>query len=427
MNIRALQQRKAKLATDARAMLDAVGENDFSAEDQTKFDAMKAEIAKLDGLIAREAEVLEFERSAGKASDRVPYGEARMDDPKAADPKHGFRHFGEFTASIIRASSDPRATLDERLLIGAAVPSQYGNEGTGEDGGFLVPPEFSRSIFTLSLEDDALLPMCDNVPVSGNSMVFPKDETTPWGTDGVRAYWQKEAAEATVTKPKGDTTMQRLHKLMALVPLTDELVADSMAGAAYVTPLMARSIAWKTNEAILFGDGAGQPLGMFSANCAVVQAKEAGQATATIDVQNIVKMAARLVPNGAGVWLITPDAMPAVQTMTLGNFPIFIPLQTGVKGALEGTLLGRPVYKSQHAAAFSSQGDVNLVIPSWYRAITKAGAGVEQAQSLHLYFDAGLVAFRATFRVDGQPKISKPIAQAKGANTLSPFVQLAAR
>jgi hypothetical protein len=46
---------------------------------------------------------------------------------------------------------------------------------------------------------------------------------------------------------------------------------------------------------------------------------------------------------------------------------------------------------------------------------------------MHLYFDADATAFRATFRIDGQPKLAAAIAQAKGGNTLSPFVLLGAR
>ncbi len=75
---------------------------------------------------------------------------------------------------------------------------------------------------------------------------------------------------------------------------------------------------------------------------------------------------------------------------------------------------------------FSSQGDLELVDMSYYRTITKAG-GIQTASSMHLYFDADATAFRATFRVDGQPKIVAQISQAKGSNKLSPFVQLGAR
>ncbi len=85
----------------------------------------------------------------------------------------------------------PGQSIDSRLLlggIGAAAHSTYGNEAAGQDGGFLVPPQFSQEIFKLSLDEDSLLPLTDNVEISGNSMAFPKDETTPWGTNGIRAY-----------------------------------------------------------------------------------------------------------------------------------------------------------------------------------------------------------------------------------------------
>jgi hypothetical protein len=46
---------------------------------------------------------------------------------------------------------------------------------------------------------------------------------------------------------------------------------------------------------------------------------------------------------------------------------------------------------------------------------------------MHLYFDADLTAFRTTFRMDGQSKIAAPISPAKGATTMSPYIQLGAR
>ena len=58
-----------------------------------------------------------------------------------------------------------------------------------------------------------------------------------------------------------------------------------------------------------------------------------------------------------------------------------------------------------------------------YRTITKAG-GIETATSMHLWFDLGLTAFRAIFRVAGQPLVTKPITPNNGTATLSPFVVL---
>ena len=321
--------------------------------------------------------------------------------------------------------------IDKRLSFDAAAPGVYGNEGSGSDGGFLIPPEFSSEIFTFSLTDNALLPLTDGIEVAGNAMVFPKDETTPWGTNGIRAYWQGEAGAGQATKPVIGSTALRLKKLMALVPVSDEMLDDGSALASYLPKKIGASIQWKVNEAILFGAGNGLPLGAMNSGAVVTVAKDSGQATATLSATNLANMIARL-PEGSfpnAVWIINNDVLPALFTMTLGNYPIYLPAggaTGGLQGSPYGTLLGRPIIVSQHASAFSSQGDVMLVDLSYYQTIKKA-AGIQTMTSMHLYFDADATAFRTTFRMDGQSKIAAPITPAKSAKPLSPFVQLAAR
>jgi HK97 family phage major capsid protein len=430
-NLRELQARKAKHVASMRSISDLASKEarDLSDDEVLAFDAAKADADRVAAAIVREESLIEAERSAGVVHSDVS-AEGGV-DRSALDMKAGFKGFGEF-AQAVRSSSQRNGAIDQRLTIGAVAPGTYGNEIGGQDGGFLVPPAFSTDIFQLSLAEDSLLPMTDNTEVGGNGMVFPKDETTPWGTDGVRAYWQAESSVATATKPKFGIQAMRLHKLMALVPVSDELLSDSSALESYLPNLMARSIRWKTNEAILYGDGAGKPLGAFIGAAAIVQAKDAAQATLTVSALNLVNMIARLPPGSfpKACWLITPDALPAIFTLTLGGYPIYLPTAGASIGGIQinpyGTLLGRPIMVSQHASAFSAQGDINLCDMSYYRTITKAG-GVQTASSMHLYFDADATAFRTTFRVDGQPKIVAPIAQAKGSKTLSPFVQLGAR
>jgi HK97 family phage major capsid protein len=427
--IRALKAKKAESLKLATA-LNAISDRDLTADEQTTLSAHMASIKGLNSQIEN-AEILANEQAGLDALGAVviPAGASlQVVENLAADPKRGYKSFGEYLGSV-KAGSSRNGDIDKRLTIGAAAPGTYGGEGSGADGGFLVPPAFASEIFTLSLTDDALLPLTDNTPVGGNGMVFPKDETTPWGTNGVRAYWQSEATAATATKPVLGTQAMRLHKLMALVPLTNELLADSVAGGAFVMPLVARSIRWKTNEAIMFGTGDGQPQGMFNSSAVVVQAKESGQGTNTLVIANIANMISRLPPGtfGEAQWFITPDALPSLFTMTLGNYPIYLPASAGATSNPYGSLMGRPINVSQHVQAFSAQGDISLVVPNWYRTITKAGSGVQVDQSMHLYFDADVTAFRATFRMDGGSKIVAPIAQAKGSKTLSPFIQLQAR
>jgi HK97 family phage major capsid protein len=443
--IRALQARQADVAKSMRAMLDAAAaaNRDLTAEEQTTFDGHAAEIASLKTRIEREQALALTEAGltaatpTAPAAARTPTAPAAgvvesVRDNVAADPQRGFRSFGEYAQSVRAAGMRNGLAVDPRLVPLAAAPSTFAGEGSAADGGILVPPGFSQTIFTLSLGEDALLPLTDNMPIDGNSMLIPKDETTPWGTNGIRAYWQAEAGAGTPTKPVLGAMDLRLKKLLALVPVSDELLSDQGALNAYLPMKVAMSIRWKANQAILFGSGAGVPLGALSGAAAVVQAKDSGQATLTLSALNLANMISRLPPASypKAVWIINNNVLPALFTLTLGNYPIYLPggapLAGGIQGNPYGMLLGRPIIVSQHASSFTSQGDVILADLSYYQAITKA-EGVQTATSMHLYFDADAMAFRTTFRMDGQPKIAAPISPANGSTTLSPFVQLAAR
>ena len=433
--LRELQARKATLVKEARALTEraATDNRDLSDEEVSAFDALKNRIDATTHAIDREASLIAEEAQMGMT---VPHAGAfiTVTDNRAQDPLQGFHNLGDFVQAVYQADR-PGKAIDERLLIGgglgAAAPGSFGNEAAGQDGGFLVPPQFSQQIFKLSLGEDSLLPLTDNVEVSGNSMAFPKDETTPWGTNGIRAYWQGEANAAIATKPVLGLSTLRLKKLMALVPTTDELLDDTNALSSYLPEKVALSIRWKTNESILFGTGNGVPVGCLNAGATVTVAKETGQTTQTLLPQNLAKMIARL-PTGSfanAVWIVNNDVLPALFTLTLGNYPIYLPTGLGVGGiqiSPYGTLLGRPVFVSQHANTFSAQGDILLVDLKYYQTITKSG-GMQTATSMHLYFDADLTAFRTTFRMDGQSKIVAPISPAKGSATMSPFIQLGAR
>lgn len=423
--LRTLQNEKSALVADMRAITHAAdaAARDLTAEEETRFAEFKAKLDTKNAAIDRETQLIAEEAKLGIQS---AIG-TMLTDRREADPKRGFQSFGEFAKSV-RAAGATRNAIDERLLIGAVAPGTFGGESVGADGGFAIPPEFSKEIWRYSMEQNSLLPLTDNTEITGNSMIFPKDETTPWGVDGVRAYWQAEATAAIATKPKLSSTTMQLRKLMALVPLSDELLDDTNALQSYLPSKISDSIRWKVDESILWGAGGQIPAGALNSGASVIVAKEAAQATQTLQPANLTKMVARL-PEGSfqrAVWVVNNDVLPALWTLTQGGFPWYIPLDQGNQASPYGTLLGRPIMVSQHAKSFSAQGDISLVDLNYYRTITKAG-GMQSETSIHLYFDADATAFRTILRMDGQPKIAAPIAPANGTNTLSPFVQLGAR
>lgn len=426
---RNLLAKKSEQLKAARALTNqAAAENrDLTAEEQAQFDGYTTQITSLNAQLERE-QLLASEEAGMNAAGGVEVPAAAsivVTDNVAADPKRGFKSFGEYARAV--AGTNTGMGLDQRLRIGAAAPGLAVNESSGADGGFAIPPQFSNEIWKLSIGEGSLLPQTQNTEITGNSMIFPKDESTPWGGTGVQAYWQAEASQVNASKIVLGTQTMMLHKLMALVPVTNELMADGFAIGSYLQPLVSDRIQWKVNESILFGDGVGKPLGALNSPAAVTQAKDSSQAANTLSVTNISNMVTRLLAGelGNAFWMATPDILPYLEALTVGQYPIYLPNQTAAN-APYGMLKGRPLMLSEHASAFSGKGDLNLLSLRGYRTLTKAG-GIETATSMHLYFDADATAFRVTFRMNGAPILSAPITPPKSTVTRSHFVSLAGR
>lgn len=421
--LRDLQSKKATLVQSARALTDVADKEarDLTAEEATQFDAISAQITAASAAIDREHALIAAEAQVGITS---VLGN-QVTDNIEQDPKRGFQSFGDFARSVAAAQNG--GAIDKRLAFSAAAPGSFGNEAAGTDGGFAIPPQFSGDIWRLSLGEDSLIPLTQNTEITGNSMIFPKDESTVWGGTGVQAYWQAEAKQAAESKPQLGSDALVLQKLMALVPISNEMIDDGFAIGSYLQANAPERITYKTNEAILFGDGVGKPLGALTGGSVIVQAKDAGQAPGTISATNISNMVSRLLVGELknAFWLGNPDLLSPLEALTLGNFPIFLPNQSAA-AASYGMLKGRPLQLSEHANSFSSQGDLSLISLNGYRTITKAG-GIQTATSMHLYFDADAMAFRFTFRINGKPILSKPVIPPKSANTRSHFITLAAR
>ena len=338
-------------------------------------------------------------------------------------PDHGFNSFGQFVSSV-RNASIHGGELDGRLL--AAAATTFGNEGAGADGGFLVPPEFRQTILDKALSADSLIARTDQQVVSGNSLTFPTDMTTPWGSTGIQAYWEGEAATYTQTKPDLQNIMLRLHKLTALVPVTEELLEDAPAMGSYVARKAGEKIDFKVSNSIAYGTGAGQPLGFMNSDVLVTQDAET-QTADTIVAANVVKMLSRMPVRGRrnAVWLIHPDAEPQLPLMTIGDQPVYLP-PGGIRNDPFGSLLGRPVIPHEVCQTVGDLGDIMLCDFTQYLTAIKAG-GIRAQTSIHLWFDQDLTAFKFTFRLAGQPWWSEVTTSNNGTHTMSPFITLAAR
>ena len=291
----------------------------------------------------------------------------------------------------------------------------------------MVPPAFRQAIWDVAMNEDSLIPETDTEPTAGNSVEFLKDETTPWAATGIQAKWRSEASQMTPSKLVTEAEQMRLNDLYAFVTATDQLLSDAPRLANRLTNKAGLAIRWKANSAIVEGTGAGQPLGYMKAACLVSVAKETNQVADTIVANNVAKMYSRMINPSQAAWYINQDALPQLMVMTIGDQPIWTAPNQGFTNAPGGLLLGRPVRFSEHCETVGDKGDIHFVnLRQGYYTITGAG-GMQYAESMHLYFDYGLQAFRWTFRMNGQAYLSAAISPAKGSSTRSHFVVLDVR
>ena len=424
-------------ATDAfRARMEA-GE-DLSDEDTDLIEANADELEKL-GRKIKALKLLEPKGNGRKTSpeNRSEPTERRVPAAARDTQKHNFRNIGEFAKSVHAYTAGAVGGEGVQKLLNAATT--YGNEGSGPDGGFLVPPEFASNIWKKVEAEENLMSRCTELTPAGNSMTIPKDETTPWGTSGIQAYWESEAGAASQTKGVFESSTLRLYKLMALAPVTDELLEDSMGFESWIQAKVPGIISHKINTAIISGTGAGQPLGILNSGSKVSVAKETSQPADTVWFANINKMWSRMYApwRRNAVWLINQDIEPSLHGMAFqatgassmlpgtSAVPAYLPMN-GLSGSPYATLMGRPVIPLSACKTVGDVGDIILVDLKQYWILRKA-AGIRTDTSIHLYFDQATTAFRFIFRVNGQPAYSSTISPENGSNTLSWAVTLDAR
>jgi HK97 family phage major capsid protein len=433
-----LREKLAQITADAKAVeasVAAAGRVEFTDDESAKLNELHAAFDATEKQIALHERTASIEAAASipvapktapspvNATLAPAYGTAsRTQAVSATYQNHGFvRGISEFMQAVKMAAY---GKSDQRLLNAITT---YGGESTvggGTDGGFSVPPQFAASITELVMGEESLVAKFNPILTGSNQVVLPTDETTPYGTSGIYAEWLGEASSMTARAPSLKQVTVNLHKVGAIVHLSDELVEDSPAIQSHVTRKVSQAIAAKVNESIMNGDGLAKPLGLLKAPGLVTQAKSATGSTniAALDLGNMIS---RMVPESFtnSFWLVHNTVLPKLWSLVLGQMPVYA---QDYRQSPFGALLGRPVVVTEFAQDYNTAGDIMLVSPDGYALAIKSG-GIQTAASIHFAFDQGLQSFRATMRVGGTPLASAAISRKNGSNTLSHIVALAAR
>jgi len=442
MNYTAKRAEILKKAEDFKAKIEGE-DRDFTDDELVTFEGFVNEATELKSKIEKEKKINALSANLDtsiKDLENVPAPKSVetkvefVQDNREKDPQCGWEHFGEFAASVSKAMTPSIKQWDERFDVLAAVTGM--GQSVGSDGGFTVPPAFVTAVWDgLNNPDQSLMARTETFTVSGDSLTLNANAETSRANGsrygGIRGYWIAEAAQMTASFPKLRQIKIEPQQMAVFVYVTDKLLNNSqIALSQYLTNAASSEIMFMTNDAIINGSGAGQPLGILNSNCTVSVAKTTGQAAATLTKTNIEAMWARMhaAARPGAVWFINQDIEPQLfnlnQVIGTGGVPVFLP-QGGLSASPFATLFNRPIIPIESCATLGTVGDIILADLGFY--VTGTRGGVASASSIHLRFDYNETAFRFLFEVDGQPWLNSALTPFKGSNTTSPFITLATR
>ncbi len=328
------------------------------------------------------------------------------------------------------------ATARTKAADGQTKITSVMQEGDDEQGGYLVPPDIAALWMPPALEQGFSGSRAMHIPVRGNRVQMPAlVDATHVGSyfGGIIIYRPGEAHQKTNSKPNLRLIELTLHKMAVIVPVSDEMIDDSpVSMAAFLNNVVPAAISFQQDWDNLAGTGANMALGATNAAnpSLIAVAAEAGQLAATIVYENIVNMWARfkMINSAKAVWVAGHDCFPQLATMALAmgtaGVAVWQPANLAAGQPLS-VLMGLPLVLSEKTQLLGVQGDICLIDWSQYYIADKGGLKADQ--SMHLWFDYDLTAFRFVLRSDGQPAWATPLTPANGGPTVSPFVVLAAR
>jgi len=338
-----------------------------------------------------------------------------------------FDNIGRFTQALARFAG---GDTDRRLT---RAPTGLG-ETSGTGGGFLVPAVLGEPIFeTIFSNRNSALSYFRRltIPDGANAIKVPGvDETSRangyrWG--GVSADFIDEGILQTNSFPRLKETTFAAEKMLALVPISGELLADAENLTNYLTAALADEIAYKLEQYTLTsaGTGAGKPLSVLKGPALLTMAAVGGQKPASIVYDNLTTMwnALPSASRKSAIWVASESAARQLLTNGAAAFPGFYPNSGATNPDDLPRLFGRPVVECDALPTVGTVGDILLVDPLWYGLATKPMAVALSAEVGFLSQQAYL---RVVLRCDANPLVSAPLT-ASDATQRSPFVALGAR
>jgi HK97 family phage major capsid protein len=385
-----LKNKRAGLVQEMRLLLDTAEKagRDLNADEQSKYTNLEADVEKFGKTITREEGLSQFENELRAQRDANYRPDADGGKSKKANATEGYRAaFSQFLRAKGNAS-----ILDRQVFATLQT-------GVDSDGGFLVPEEFEANI-------QKLLYNLDPMRSAATVLSLSTDRHLPIQTGGATFQWIGENGSYPSVSPTVGRVTLTAHKLGGYVPVSEELLQDSGSNVEqFVTEVAAQSVADLENGAFTVGNGAAQPLGIFTTTSVggvtVADLTGAVSATAAITGDNIIDTYHTLGRQyrDQASWVGSDTLIKLIRKIK-DNDGQYI-WQPGLIAGQPDRILNRPVFTSDFAPtpAVSTRSLAFGDLRRYYIA-DRLGMGMLRLNELGAL--NGQVYFRVTKRTDGR-------------------------
>jgi HK97 family phage major capsid protein len=433
MKVSELKNKRAKSLEAADAIKSANGD-DLTQKHMDQISGYLDEADKLSVEIKQAEENektllrLEKNKPAPTGPKSVETGQiTHVKDNIADDPKKGFKSHKDFFMEVMSiGQSGSLEHASEGMKFLNAVGSDEQSVIDDPYGGFLVPEAFVNQPMSVSAEADPTLGRTMSIPMASPTVKIParvdKDHSTSV-SGGLSVSRTAETNDPASSRIQYEQVKLEATKLMGLSYVTEELLQDSpISVAALLSAGFNDEFASELLDEKLNGTGVGQYTGVMNSACLVTVAAEGGQSADTIQKENIFKMRSRCWGYSNAVWIANHDTIPQLADLNDSNNNIY---QPSLREDIPELLMGRPIFYSEYAQTLGDLGD--LVLGNWSQYIEGSLSPLQSAESVHVRFVNHERTFKFWMRNDGAPWWKSALTPKNSANTLSPFVTLAAR
>ena len=390
-----LMEQRAKALHDARELLNKADaeQRELTAEELEQYNALDADIDRLQGDIDREARLCQREEAAQRSAngEHNPVTQRQIGGGQTVSPTES----QEYRQSMIRYLAggindgvcrfDSYGGSEARTILGVSIT------GDGATGGVLAPTVLEKALLDFN-RDYNIMRRIASVRASES------DVDIPYTTTHTTAYHVNEGADFTASTPAWAKVTMKAYKAAALTVVTHEAMQDMFLDMeSWIRDDFGMAFADLEENDFVNGTGSGQPTGFLGSASSALTTASASAVTGDelIDLTFAVDRKYR----ERGVFVISDTAMKLIRKLKLGTGDYL--WQPGIQDGQPDRLLGYPVYTcTKMPAVAASAKPIAFGDFRRYRILDRRGLYVQRLNEL--YATSGQVGFMAYRRYDGK-------------------------